>query len=87
MLQGELVVNYPWDATADGTMATNNASSDDATFRYLSVVYSKENPEMFTSQARAAGAMPTSSFFNFLASDALCSSGFASVAALQGRAA
>ncbi|GAB4823357.1 hypothetical protein N2152v2_010403 [Parachlorella kessleri] len=48
--EGELVVNYPWDGTASGQIATYNASSDDETFRYLSLVYAQHNPGLLKSQ-------------------------------------
>ncbi len=50
-------MQYPWDGTASGAIATYNASTDDATFRYLSRVYSKDNPEMFNLTASAADRM------------------------------
>ena len=43
-------VNYPWDGSASGQIATYNASSDDETFRYLSLVYAKHNPGLRQSQ-------------------------------------
>jgi hypothetical protein len=50
-LQGALVVNYPFDNTADGSSVYSKAQ-DDAALRYLAKVYANRNPQLKTSTVR-----------------------------------
>uniref|UniRef100_H2YXM2 Peptidase M14 domain-containing protein n=1 Tax=Ciona savignyi TaxID=51511 RepID=H2YXM2_CIOSA len=43
---GDLVANYPFDATCDGTQRHYQGSPDDAIFRQLSAAYSNGNLQM-----------------------------------------
>lgn len=45
--EGALVVNYPWDGT-ENSSTYYNGCPDDATFRYISSLYSKAHPRMAT---------------------------------------
>ena len=45
VLQGDFVVNYPFDGTASG-LFDYNATPDDATFRFLARVYASRNPRV-----------------------------------------
>lgn len=51
VLQGDAVVNYPYDGNVWGTSAENK-TQDDAAFRHLALSYSLQNPRMLSNSVR-----------------------------------
>ncbi|KAI3424727.1 hypothetical protein D9Q98_008116 [Chlorella vulgaris] len=63
MHEGALVVNYPFDNTADGSSVYSKAQ-DDAALRYLAKVYANRNPQLKTSPVFPGGITNGAAWYN-----------------------
>lgn len=52
---GDLVANYPYDASRSGAMTEYTKSPDDQTFRHLALAYSTHHKEMASAMRKGCG--------------------------------